>query len=100
MKEYVIDFICKHAMNLRTLDSCISSHELVAGWNPTKDEAIDFIKEHFSDIAKFMEVYNIDTFYNSFAAPQEFMVEIIRNYIRIILDEKFSVKNLKNILTN
>lgn len=102
MKNYVIDFICNHATNenLKCLDSCICSYELVEDWKPTKEEAIDFIKKYFSDIANFKEQYHIDTFYDPFLAPQEFMVEVVHEYIMIILDQKFSVKNLKNILTN
>lgn len=102
MKDYVINFICNHTTNenLKMLDSCICSYELVEDWQPTKDEAVEFIKKYFSDIAEFKETYKVDTFYDPFIAPQEFMIEVVREYIIIILDQKFSVKNLKNILTN
>lgn len=100
MKNYVIDYICNNADKLRSLDTCISSYELVEDWKPTKEEAIEFIKKYFSDIAEFKEKHHITTFYDPFLAPQEFMVEVVREYIMIILDTKFSVKNIKNILTN
>lgn len=103
MKNYVIDFICSHANaeTIKTLDSCLIGYDLVADWHPTKEEAISFIKKYFSDIAEFKERYRIDTFYDPFVTPQDFMVEIVTEYIIKIVDEKFSRENLKkNILTN